>query len=393
MINYLLEVSAAQLLFMTLYALVLKNTTFFSHNRAYLIGTLLFSFLLPHVQLPNSLQAVPVELPNLDLLPLKNPVTIPAEADGGYELIQLVLYLGMFVSALFLAYKLYGIIHSVYVSPKEKAEGYTLVKLPEGQGVYSWFHYVFAAPDSSSPSTIRHEQVHVQKLHSLDILTLELLRIPLWFSPLILWYRRELDLVHEYQADAIAGKDNSGGYAELLLQQIFQAPHRALAHNFWKASQIKKRIKMLNKVQTPKQGTLRYLLLLPLLALLTLQYSCSDQDYDLTEAINFAEVDEKPFYMDRQEKVDFTTHIVNHVKQNFEYPSAAKEEGVQGRVIVKFVLDKEGHIRNAEVVKGVTPILDQEALKLVNSLGKVEPARHEGVPVNVSFMLPITYKL
>jgi protein TonB len=80
--------------------------------------------------------------------------------------------------------------------------------------------------------------------------------------------------------------------------------------------------------------------------------------------------------------------------ENIVYPEAAKKNKTEGRVVVTFVVTKEGAIRDAKVIKGVDPELDKEALKLVNSLPAFEkPAMVNGKPVNFHHTLPVIYAL
>lgn len=82
-----------------------------------------------------------------------------------------------------------------------------------------------------------------------------------------------------------------------------------------------------------------------------------------------------------------------HIATNVVYPEAALEEGKQGKVYVTFVIDKEGEVANAKIARGVDPLLDQEALRVINSLPSWTPGIQRGVPVNVSFTVPINFAL
>ena len=89
----------------------------------------------------------------------------------------------------------------------------------------------------------------------------------------------------------------------------------------------------------------------------------------------------------------FQKSIMNHVKKNFKYPEIAKEMGIQGRVIVMFVIGKDGYITKVSVLRGIDKHLDEEAVRIVKKLPKMQPAAQRGRKVPVSFMLPITFKL
>lgn len=82
-------------------------------------------------------------------------------------------------------------------------------------------------------------------------------------------------------------------------------------------------------------------------------------------------------------------YIANAIK----YPVIAQENGIQGKVYVQFVVDKDGGISDARIARGVDPSLDKEALRVVNSLPKWKPGKQRGKPVRVSYTVPINFVL
>lgn len=85
--------------------------------------------------------------------------------------------------------------------------------------------------------------------------------------------------------------------------------------------------------------------------------------------------------------------IIHFVSDNFQIPRKARRLDIQGRVFVNFVIEKDGSISNIKVVRGVDPVLDDEAVRVVKGLPKFEPARQHGKPVRVSYTLPINARL
>lgn len=81
------------------------------------------------------------------------------------------------------------------------------------------------------------------------------------------------------------------------------------------------------------------------------------------------------------------------LSQNIEYPAVAIEEGAQGRVVVQFVIDKEGSIQNVQVVRGRHPALDKEAVRLVKAMPKWLPGKINGNAVKCGYTLPVSFKL
>jgi len=87
------------------------------------------------------------------------------------------------------------------------------------------------------------------------------------------------------------------------------------------------------------------------------------------------------------------TELLYYIAKNTKYPEAAKEAKAEGRVIVRFAVTKEGNADGVSVLKGVHPLLDEEAVRVVSTLKGFEPGKQGGVPVNVWYMVPITFKL
>lgn len=89
----------------------------------------------------------------------------------------------------------------------------------------------------------------------------------------------------------------------------------------------------------------------------------------------------------------FKGNVNAWLSSHISYPAVAAENGIQGRVVVKFVVGRDGSVSQAQVVRGVDPSLDREALRVVNSMPKWNPGMNNGQAANVWFTLPITFKL
>ena len=85
--------------------------------------------------------------------------------------------------------------------------------------------------------------------------------------------------------------------------------------------------------------------------------------------------------------------LMQYLSKNIKYPTIAQENGTQGRVIVQFVVNKDGSIVDAKVVRSVDPYLDKEALRVINTMPKWKPGRQKGQPVAVKFTVPVMFRL
>lgn len=124
-----------------------------------------------------------------------------------------------------------------------------------------------------------------------------------------------------------------------------------------------------------------------------------EEEEETDEVFNFAVVEDKPIFpgCEKSPKAErqlcFQQSIMGHIRKNFKYPEIAKDMGVQEKIFVNFVIDKKGKISNAQVVRGKDKNLKKEALRLVNSIPGMVPAKQRGKPVQCSFTIPINFKL
>lgn len=118
------------------------------------------------------------------------------------------------------------------------------------------------------------------------------------------------------------------------------------------------------------------------------------------EVLSFAVVESVPVFpgcedavTNDEKKMCFNQKIMQYVARNFEFPEMARQMGIQGRVYVSFVVERDGSFSNIEVLRGVDPLLDEEAIRVVKSMPKVEPAKQRGKAVRMNFTLPINARL
>jgi protein TonB len=87
------------------------------------------------------------------------------------------------------------------------------------------------------------------------------------------------------------------------------------------------------------------------------------------------------------------TELLKFISKSIKYPVIAQENGVQGRVICTFVVNRDGSVVDAEVVRGVDPSLDKEAIRVIGTMPKWAPGKQRGKPVRVKYTVPITFRL
>ena len=285
MINYILQVILFQVLFLAIYDFFLSKETFFTKNRWYLLSTPMLSFLIPFIKIPSFQRAVPQEL--VILLPeiVLNPDMVIQQTiqqnnfKESINYINILFWVGVVLFSVLFLIKLVKVINFIRKHQVIRQDDFNLILIPNETKAFSFFNYVFlgeSIKEINREKIIQHELVHARQKHSLDLLFFELLKIIMWFNPMIYFYQQRITLVHEYISDAIVGKsENKETYINNLLSNFFQVENISFINQFYKQSLIKKRIMMMKKEQSKKVNQLKYLLLIPVLASMLFYTSCS----------------------------------------------------------------------------------------------------------------------
>ncbi|WP_299213265.1 M56 family metallopeptidase [uncultured Aquimarina sp.] len=295
MIHYILQIIAFQLLFLVTYDLFLKKETFFNWNRAYLLITPILSFLLPLIRLDFIRQNIPtaytIQLPEVLITDSPMQVHLLPEVVIGSEshlssYISLIpvfgylWYLGVVASLFLFLYKVFKILNLRRSGTKVNTKNITLVSLPNTTTAFSFFNTIYIGTNLSEikkTNVLLHEKIHVREYHSIDLIFFEILRILFWFNPLIYIYQNRIAMLQEYIADAKAIAETSKKeYYQNLLSQVFETEKISFINTFFNHSLIKNRLVMLQKSKSRKIFQLKYLLLLPVVCMMLVYTSCTE---------------------------------------------------------------------------------------------------------------------
>ncbi|UAB76138.1 M56 family metallopeptidase [Mesoflavibacter sp. SCSIO 43206] len=291
MVTYIIQIIAFQLIFLLVYEALLKKETFFNYNRWYLLSTSVLSLLLPLIKIESFTKTIPskyvVVLPEVVLGNVHKTPQITTEASTianqtSFLTLNNIIILGSSIAFLIFVFKLSKLLKLWAKSKKVKSNGYQILSLPNTTAAFSFFSYVFIGnqlTEQQKESILAHELIHVKQKHSIDLLWLEVLKIALWFNPLVYIYKGYLIQVHEYIADQNAIKTvNKKDYYQRLLQQIFDVKSLPFVNPFFKQSLIKKRIIMLQKSKSKPVYLIKYLLLIPMITAMLVYSSCSQDE-------------------------------------------------------------------------------------------------------------------
>ena len=487
---YILKASVCLALFYLCYRVGLSKETFHRFNRITLLSLMVFSFLLPLVEvtvkgvsevsqpffsLEESMQAVVMES---GYVPDETSVHFPWKA----------LMLQVYVSGI-----LFFLLRYVWsmgrmfcllrtCREEEREGGITLYVHRKKVAPFSWMKMMVISEEDlakNGMAILAHERAHIRNGHSWDLLLMQVCILLQWFNPAVWLLKQELQTVHEYEADKwVVGQGiDAKAYQLSIIESVVGTRLFSIANNF-NHTLLNKRIRMMNKTSSNRWTCLKCLFVLPVAALAVvafarppideLKYSFLD-DKGLPTTIEMkrkgyftssmkdsvlvivnekvkgygeevlssipgeqidsvlsmhsestvaeygdkakhgvikittkkenkesASVKEKLIFQVAEEMPEFPggmEECMKFIKQNTLYPIEAYRKGIHGRVLVSGVISDKGDIESPHIYRSVDPLLDAEALRVIQSMPKWKPGKQRGKPVNVMFMFPVAFNL
>ena len=450
MLAYFLKVNVAIVLFYAFYRLFFYKDTFFGWRRTALLCFFAVSAAVPllNIQTWITEQEPMVAMADLYASVVLPELTIGTEAaptDWKSILSEYanIAYWGIVALLMIrLIMQLAGIIHLACRCRKVQIGNTNIHLLPKADGPFSFFHWIFIHPSSHTEEEfneiLTHEQTHARQWHFIDVIISELVCIFCWCNPFAWLMKREIRTNLEYMADArvLENGYDSKTYQYHLLGLSHQKA-AATIYNSFNVLPLKKRIKMMNKKRTKEIGRTKYLMFLPLAALLMIvsnieavARTTKKIATEVIEAVDPKTEQPAPEVQDPQaapqpeqdtkavtykgKVVDKDTldnpifEVVEHMPEfpgggmpvlmeylskNIKYPEAAMKKGTQGRVTVQFVVEKDGSIANARVLRGIDPELDKEAVRVISAMPKWKPGTQKGEAVRVKYTVPVMFRL
>ena len=411
---YLLKVNAGIALFYAFYKLFCQRDTFFLWRRFALLSFLGISFLYPLFDIQDWVMEQPAIYELADYYTvLMNTEEVTATAPMAYEapqrpdlltLCTYLYYIGVLVMSFRFIIQLVSICRIRWKGQVVYLNGQRIISLPSEFNPFSFFGWIFLylpqLEEDSREEILMHEQTHARQWHSVDVIVSELVNIVCWFNPFSWLLKGEIRLNLEYLADnkVTETMEDSKQYQYHLLGLAHTNSNTFLYNNF-NVSQIKSRIIMMNKKRTRTAGRIKYALFAPLAAALLIasNISCTSTENQEanTEAIASRAVEGEVFRVveEMPEFVGGMGECMKYLAKNIKYPTEAIEKGIQGRVIVQMVVTKEGDIADTKIARGIDPLLDAEALRVVSSMPKWKPGKQKGEAVNVMYTLPVMFRL
>ena len=341
--------------------------------------------------------------------------------------------------------KLGGLLRS---GRKEQLEKYTggkekviLIVHDRDIAPFSWMKCIVISEkdlDENGREILIHELAHIQNRHSWDLLVADICIFFQWFNPASWLLKQELQNIHEYEADetVIEKGVDAKQYQLLLIKKAVGTRLYSMANSF-NHSKLKKRITMMLKEKSNPWAKLKYLYILPVAAIAVTAFARPEisetaEEISAVKVNDLTAIVEAKAIKSTEESVQISTVSQDTVKVNYvptevsrklqgtavfevveempefpggvdammeylqkelRYPESAKEKGIQGRVTVQFIIDKEGNVTNSKVTRSVDKDMDTEAIRLVKAMPKWKPGMQKGKAVAVKYTVPVVFRL
>lgn len=320
-------------LLLLVYRVFLQGEKMYRFNRFYLLFSLLFSAAVPFIILTTHTESLPVNYQRAveQVFAPSSPTTTSSATAQHPQLITdasqapvitvlgIILALYAVITLALLArfvINLYRINRTITQNEHVELEDTQLILTDSGVTPHSFLSYVFINrddyPHGLEPQIICHEQAHVRQMHSLDVLLVEILQVLCWFNPFIPFYRRAIQLNHEFLADeAVLSQSayDTIDYQYLLLAKASQANSIHLASQF-NYQTTKKRLIMMTKNTSATKAIGRQLLILPVAALAVLLFSEKTAATVLPKILPILKPAEAPATKLDTPKVDFVRFAI-----------------------------------------------------------------------------------
>lgn len=425
--QYLLISSIYLAVFYLIYILLISKDTRYRRNRLYLLASIILSLLLPFVKISavtgGMLSSLNENLGKINIIPQINVYAIDKNPGLTNTLsLPLIIYL----TGTIVAFTLYmaNFFKLICFIKKYRIKGSRLIITPSGkESGFSAMGFIFLSSDlvdEIKNTILEHEKQHIRKKHFIDICLIRFIGVFFWFNPFVYIYERSLKALHEFEADEqmLDSGQNVISYQKLILNQIFNTSIFTLQNGFSGRSLIKKRMIMMTKKRSKGTTTFKLLLALPIIVFVFGYLSCasnennpletveetgspakiSDLKAEENESLSLEKISEETqIFTVVEEMPTFQGGDINKfrdwVQKNVKYPDVAKENGIQGKVFVKFIVDKQGSVKDVIILRGVDPSLDNEAMKVVKSSPQWGSGKQRGAEVPVEMRITVNFQL
>ena len=447
---YSVKVAVCLALFYLFHKLLMSRDTFHTFNRFAILSMMLLSLVLPLVHLSLDSEAGI----NRGTVALEGLVAQTVVDDGGngvgegLSLTQVLLAAYVLGVVLFIGKALLSVGSLLRLIGRarcvEVRNGIRIYTMQGDISPFSWFRYIIMSEkdwQENRREIVLHEMAHIRRCHSMDVALCNMMIVFQWYNPAAWLLKRELQTVHEYEADEAvlsAGVD-AIHYQMLLIRKAVGERLFSMANNL-NHNSLKKRITMMKIKRTNPVQKAKIAFVLPLAAM-TVAAFASQKVENLSEKVEqeseaFSSVSDNPVVravgettrvaavkvqedkaLEEASSLSMASdtaetksgkefpcipetfpqfpggHIalVEYLSKSIKFPKEKEKENVRARVVASFTVDKDGSITDAKIVRSQGEAFDNEALRVINGMPKWIPGTQNGKAVRVKYTLPITF--
>lgn len=501
-LNFLIEANVGLCFFIVLYLVLLSRETDFRFKRLTLIAGLMASLIFPLIHLNGATTLVPsisnmVPVYWLPEVVVGNTNAVPEKLSFNiWFYIALIYGSGVIVFLSLFLMRLLSMMRLIRQSDAYRDGRFIITESTSSLPTFSFFNFIFIGRkdqinEAEKQQIIEHEKVHGRRLHSFDILLLNILQIFFWFNPLLGVYKKIFIQLHEFEADARAVENRDvNDYCSLLARVALLSADFKLANHFNNSLTLK-RINMMRTIKR-KIRPWKMAAFFALVPVIFIAISCQDQIAEDIDSIvkNSAATTNAPEYIQKRlqqlraehpevnyllfqmgngpseetfkrleqkyglpksmevftgdgesitgaseagvkiesQKQHDETYIIMayheikkyesfvnadgnvftvvekmpeyiggqealgaYLSENIKYPKSAFDAGISGTVFMQFIVNADGKISDASILKGVNDDLNNEAMRVVESMPAWVPGEQQGKRVKVKYVLPIKF--
>jgi TonB family protein len=426
----MVKVAVYMIAFYLVYSFLLSRDKAYARNRAFILVSLILSMILPVLSFqfakPLGIRFFGKMLADVFISANSNPTSKFSFALSLQEVAQFICSVYIIIVFIFIIKLIVDLIKLLILIKRNKASSGKIIVFPGSHtSGFSALGYIFInrkLNPNDAADIIRHEENHLKHNHFADILFIEIIKALQWFNPVVYLFNRSLRAIHEYQADQECL--NSGipviNYQNLLFKQVLRSGTFNLTNSFSNPSLIRKRMIMMTKKRTSAFSNIKLLMVIPVIAFVFTAISAFkgitlstarqtvislNEEFapppppppPLSEmnATNEKVDEEEPFIIVENMPMfpGGDAALLKYIAANTTYPEKAKAQNKTGKVIIRFCVASTGKVNQASVLKGLSPELDAEALKVVRKLPDFYPGTQGGKAVPVWYMVPIVFNL
>jgi hypothetical protein len=412
---YLLRSGTLLAVLYTFYWLLLRNETYYSWNRFYLLISIISSMVFPLFHLNITFNNTVNILDPIGYFITDQQVysEIAINNSGSLSILSTIYICG---AVLFLLRFLSGFMHICFLYfkfPKYRIHGFKTVLLDTNPSPFTFFNVLFISANDLKKDNINemivHEKAHRDEYHSFDIVALEILTIIQWFNPFIWLMSYSLRSEHEFIADnkVIEKGFDKHDYQKLLLSNCMGITSAYLANNF-NYSLLKKRIKMMTTKRSTSKVHVKYFISFPVIVFAIA--------LSVIHARSNAQEDTQPEIAASYNNGTWEG-IMPDIMKHITFPESAKKNNVSAKIYIQFVIDEEGKVTDVQTIRrditdptgheilikdykpGSDPAvndkavadMEAQAIKAVMQLKGFTPAMNNGKNVKSEILIPIVF--